>query len=144
MSFPKLPAVILAVLQEVCSVDLRIGKTAVGTLGSLSVVLALGDGAVIAVAPTASLNLVLQEEVEPPPLPIFTKVLLVNLRSIAVWEATFGTTQPGHLLDCLVILALALQGDVVDIHMNSMMDKFLKLTLFGLQWKKNWAMSKGK
>ena len=108
MSLPELPAVILAVLQEVCRIDPGIGKTAVGTLGSLPVVLALGDEAVVAVAPAAALNLVLQEEVEPPPLPIFTKVILVNLWSIAVWEASFGTAQPCHLLDSLVILALAL------------------------------------
>ena len=109
MGLPELPAVILlAVSQEVGSVNLGVGKAAVGALRPLLVVLALGDGAVIAEAPLAALDLVLQQEVEPPPLPVLAKVLHVKVIGIAVREATFGAAKPGHLLDLLVILALAL------------------------------------
>ena len=113
MSLPELPAVILAVFQEVGSVDFGVRKTAIGTLGSLSVVLALGDGAVIAVAPLAALNLVLQQEIKPSPLSVLAKVLHVKVLGIAVREAALGTAEPGHLLDLLVILALALSGDIL-------------------------------
>ena len=108
MSLPELPAVILAVLQEVGTVNLSVRKTAVRALRSFSIVLALGDGAVIAVASLAALDLVLQEEVEPSPLSVLAEVLLVNVLGIAVREAAFGAAEPGHLLDLLVILALAL------------------------------------
>ena len=113
VSLPELPAVILAVFQEVGSVDFGVRKTAIGTLGSLSVVLALGDGAVIAVAPLAALNLVLQQEIKPSPLSVLAKVLHVKVLGIAVREAALGTAEPGHLLDLLVILALALSGDIL-------------------------------
>ena len=108
MSLSKLPSVIFAVFQEVGSVDLGVGKTAIGTLRGLSVVLALGNGAVIAVATLSTLDLVLQEEVEPSPLPVPAEVLLVKVLGIAIGEATSSTTEPSHLLDFLVILALAL------------------------------------
>ena len=52
MSIPKLPAIILlAVSQKVGSVNLGVGKAAIGALCPLSVVLALGDRAVVAEAP---------------------------------------------------------------------------------------------
>ena len=76
--------------QKVGSVNLGVGKAAVGALCPLSIVLALGDRAVVTEAPLAALDLVLQQEVEPPPLPVLAEVLHVKVIGIAVREAAFG------------------------------------------------------